>query len=259
MDQPSPHWRPRDIGGWPQSTGSVSAWGETDGCPTATTNPHPPATCGQATSHRDAWRGQAPRRPSGLRLLGESWPAQESRCGAHRAPARSQKIEANNAGRANQRCTPATVTLLVLLLRLGSDDRLALLTRSGPPFEHHHPQGFSGPKAAAAGHLSRQEDPSRPLRRRNPTTRRRKRANRVESEHVPDGWRLQGAMDTKAAKVPTGWLAIMGILGPACAARAHQVVDRWQANLRWAGSPASSLLTGPRPNAPSSLLSGWAA
>jgi hypothetical protein len=35
-------------------------------------------------------------------------------------------------------------------------------------------------------------------------------------------------MDAKAAKVPTGWLTIMSILGPACAARAHQVVDRWQ-------------------------------
>src|SRR5829696_4911718 len=63
--------RPQDIGGWPPSTGSVSAWGETDGCATATTNPHPPATCVHATSHRDAWRLPAPHRPSGLRLLGE--------------------------------------------------------------------------------------------------------------------------------------------------------------------------------------------
>jgi hypothetical protein len=65
-------------------------------------------------------------------FLEKSWPMQELRCGARRASARSQRIGANNAGRANQRCTPATVTLLVLLLGLGFDDRLACWRAPGP-------------------------------------------------------------------------------------------------------------------------------
>src|SRR5688572_21181727 len=51
-------------------------------------------------------------------FLEKSWPMQELRCGARRASARSQRIGANNVGRANQRCTRATVTVLVLLLGL---------------------------------------------------------------------------------------------------------------------------------------------
>jgi hypothetical protein len=143
---------------------------------------------------------------------------QESRCGARRASARSQRIGANNVGRANQRCTRATVTLLVLLLGLGFDDRLACWRAPGPYLS-------TTTLKASVGRKPQQPviSPAKKIRpdrcgARNPTTHSRKRANRVESEHVPDGWRLQGAMDAKAAKVPTGWLTIMSILGPACAA-----------------------------------------
>jgi hypothetical protein len=169
---------------------------------------------------------------------------QELRCGARRASARSQRIGANNVGRANQRCTRATVTLLVLLLGLGFDDRLACWRAPGPYLS-------TTTLKASVGRKPQQPviSPAKKIRpdrcgARNPTTHSRKRANRVESEHVPDGWRLQGAMDAKAAKVPTGWLTIMSILRPTCAARAHQVVDRWQ------GPTCAGLAAQPLPGRP---------
>ena len=42
------------------------------------------------------------------------------------------RIEAINAGKGKQRCTRATVTLLVLLFGLGFDDRLACWRAPGP-------------------------------------------------------------------------------------------------------------------------------
>jgi hypothetical protein len=64
---------------------------------------------------------------------------------------------------------------------------------------------------------------------------------RALGEHLPDGWRLQGAMDSRTAYALAGWLTSMSILGPACAERAHQVVD-W---LKRAELPLGWLPDGP--------------
>jgi hypothetical protein len=59
---------------------------------------------------------------------------------------------------------------------------------------------------------------------------------RTLGEHLPDGWRRQGAMDSRTAHALADWLTIISILGPACAERAHQVVDwlkRAQLPLGW--------------------------
>jgi hypothetical protein len=64
---------------------------------------------------------------------------------------------------------------------------------------------------------------------------------RALAEHLPDGWRLQGEMDSQTAEALADWLTIMSILGPACAERAHQVADR----LKRAELPLGWLPDGP--------------
>jgi hypothetical protein len=64
---------------------------------------------------------------------------------------------------------------------------------------------------------------------------------RALAEHLPDGWRLQGEMDSKTADALADWLTIMSILGPACDERAHQVADR----LKGAELPLGWLPDGP--------------
>jgi hypothetical protein len=132
MDQPSRHPAATDIGGWPPSTGSVSAWGETDGCATATTNPHPPATREQATSHRGGWRLPAPHRPSGLRLPGEEL------ANAGAAVRCSSSIRAIPEDR-GQQCRQGQPTMHASYghpsgpaARPGLGDRLACWRRQGP-------------------------------------------------------------------------------------------------------------------------------
>jgi hypothetical protein len=69
---------------------------------------------------------------------------------------------------------------------------------------------------------------------------------RTLGEYLPAGWRLQGQMDSETAHALADWLTIMSVLGPACAERAHQVVDclkRAELPLRWLpDGPDDSLL-----------------
>jgi hypothetical protein len=173
---------------------------------------------------------------------------QELRCGARRASARSQRIGANNVGGANQRCTRATVTLLVLLLGLGFDDRLACWRAPGPYLS-------TTTTKASVGRKPQQPviSPAKKIRpgRCGAATLRLVAANaptasNQSTSRMGGGCKVQWTPRPRSAdrladhhEHPRAGLCCAGSSGGRPLAGP---------DLRWAGSPAASWPTGPRPN-----------